>query len=160
MTKLAAVVLSLLGLLTGCADQRLPANDWILKQNATCSDLEQASKSISELFSLYFIGAVEPSDFENELDLLIIQLQLSQTQYTESKANIQPATHSYASKSGQESLDSAYSITLNFLKDSANTEQSDLIYPYLEWRDSFISYIATYLTVKSLIIESEEEFNE
>lgn len=156
-TKLAAVILSIFILLTGCTSQGIPANDWILDQDTTCSDLEQASKSISELFSLYFIGAIESSDFRNELDLLIIQLRLSQSQYTESKTNIQPATHSYASKSGQEALDSAYSITLEFLRDSINTEPSNLIYPYLEWRDSFLSCIATYLTAKSLIIENEGE---
>lgn len=153
--KLMAVVLSILVILTGCVSQGLPANEWIVEQDTTCSDLEQASKSISELFSLYIIGAVEPSDFENELDLLIIQLQLSQAQYTESKSNIQPATHSYASKSGQEALDNAYLITLGLLKDSVNSKPSDLIYPYLEWRDSFLSCIATYFTAKSLIIENE-----
>lgn len=155
--RILAIALSALLLLSGCTQQGMPANEWILEQHNVCFDLEQSSKSISDLFSLYLIEAIDPSDFKNELKLLIFQLQISQAEYMKSKDNIQPATHSYASKSGQEALDNAYNTTLDFLETTLDSEcvPNDLIYPYLEWRDSFITYIATYLTAKSFIIENE-----
>lgn len=155
--KIFAVILVLSFLLSGCASQKIPANDWLLEQHAARSDLEQASISISDLFSLYLIGSIEWPDFENELNLLVMQLQLSQAQYNETKKEIEPASHSYASKCGQEALDDAYKLTLDFLIDTvkeADTVQG-ITYRYLAWRDSFISEIATYLTAACLIEENE-----
>lgn len=156
--RFIACILLMLLFFSGCTARGKPANDWLLEQNVACSDLEQASISISDLFSLYFIGAIEPSDFGNELNLLITQLKISQAQYLETQQEIEPASHSYASKCGQEALDSAYDITLEFIGDTNSGELEDkeaLAYRYLEWRDSFITEIATYITAKSFIEENK-----
>lgn len=151
----------LIFLLSGCTNQKTTGNDWAMNLSSTYSDLEQASKSITDLYALYFIGAVESSDFQNEKRLLQTQLRLSQRQYEHTKSDINPGSHSYASKAIQEALDKAYDDTLTFL--SCTNEPDDLsteLYAYLEWRDSFITDIATYLTAKNLILEAKEELNE
>ena len=54
----------------GCSSKSISGNDWLLEQSISYSDLEQASLSISDLFSLYFVGAVDKKDILNELDFI------------------------------------------------------------------------------------------
>lgn len=146
-------------LFSGCSSHELSGNDWFLEQTSFYSDLEQASLSISDLFSLYFVGAVGTDDFSSELNLLFKQLSLSQEQYLNGKKKISPATHSYASKCGEEALTTAYKATLDLLSTSREllqtTEQEKLISEYLEWREILITQIATYCTSQKLISEEE-----
>lgn len=153
--KLSALFLCLL-LLCSCSAKGIPANQWLLEQETASDDLQQASISISDLFSLFLVGSIGKNDFETEIDLLTASLQLSQLQYQDTQKDIAPGSHSYSSKCGQEALDNAYTITLDFL--SVSKTQLDnpnvLAHHYLEWQDSFLTQIATYLTAKTFIEES------
>lgn len=153
--KLSALFLCLL-LLCSCSARGTPANQWLLEQETASNDLQQASISISDLFSLFLIGSIGKSDFETEIDLLIAGLQLSQLQYQDTQKDIEPGSHSYSSKCGQEALDNAYAITLDFLSASKSEldDPSVLAHRYLEWRDSFLTQVAAYLTAKTFIEES------
>ena len=144
----------------GCSSKSISGNDWLLEQSISYSDLEQASLSISDLFSLYFVGAVDKKDILNELELLTAQISFSQEQYLEGIEAISPSSHSYASKSGEEALTTSYEITLDFL-DNAELllkagEQQQLMYEYLEWRELLITQIATYCTAIDLVSEKKE----
>lgn len=153
--KLSALFLCLL-LLCSCSAKGIPANQWLLEQDTASDDLQQASISISDLFSLFLVGSIGKSDFETEIDLLIASLQLSQLKYQDTQKDIEPGSHSYSSKCGQEALDNAYAITLDFLSVSKTVldDPSVLAHHYLEWRDSFLTQIAAYLTAITFIEES------
>lgn len=153
--KLSALFLCLL-LLCSCSAKGMPANQWLLEQDTVSDDLQQASISISDLFSLFLVGSIGKSDFETEIDLLIASLQLSQLKYQDTQKGIEPGSHSYSSKCGQEALDNAYAITLDFLSVSKTVldDPSVLAHHYLEWRDSFLTQIAAYLTAITFIEES------
>lgn len=153
--KIIMLFLAISLLFTGCSNNCISANEWLLCQDSVCADLKQASLSCSDIVTLYISGAIAHEDFINEVLLIKNQIQLSQMLFLKSQQNIEPGSHSFVSKCGQEGLTAAYEETLTFLSlISEEKSRENILYHYLKWEDAFIAQISTYLTAKNILQEA------
>ena len=148
-------------LITGCANEALTGNEWLLAQEDFYEDLHQICLEIDDVFSLYLIGSMGTKDFQNELVFLNIETTACQKQYEQQNAKIKPGSHSFASKIGMEALDHALSSIQSFLnicgKNIDDTEE--LARSYIEFKDNILTDVAAYVTARDLILYQEGESN-
>lgn len=143
----------------GCQPSGISGNDFLLQQQSYYQNLQAICSSSDDILTLYLIGSMDITDFQNEFHLLDKQARLSMNQYDQEKAQIIPGSHSYASKAGMEALNQAGNEILNFLH-TVLENPSDLEFiaqQYILFQENIVEPLAVYITAKEMIIMESKE---
>lgn len=162
-SKLSLLLLFLCLGLGACHASGISGNDFLLQQQSYYQNLQAICSSSDDILTLYLIGSMDITDFQNEFHLLVKQTKLVTNQYEQQKTQITPGSHSYASKAGMEALNQAGNEILNFLH-TVLENPSDLEFiaqQYILFQENIVEQLAVYITAKEIIIiESTEVSHE
>lgn len=163
----ALAALCLAASLSACGPEKITGNEWIAGQGEHLGALEGLAEEMDEVYSLYVIGAMDPSDMENEIKLLKLKYAACIRDYGtyNEEHPIAAGGHSWFSKKGWAALEGVHQeikLLLDSTLDGDGTPlpTDQILYLYVSYRAELSDGLADFRAARDLIAASElpEEF--